>query len=602
MFNLFKFEKQTLQFFITCLRPFRLWFVGLFVVTTCIAISSTLKPYALRELLNFWTANEHDDAFLGLGGAALFYILSSLFPVIIFRLHNFIWVNFGPALRHKVTSLSMQHVFSHPYSYFQNQPAASVANAIKEIVTTIPDFIKTIFDDFLCVFLTLVIAVITVWSVNYKFAIGLITWVTTYIIVSIYILKHAKKIGKQGIKLRSKILAKIVEILENIKCIRLLTREELEQKKLNRILNQYLIIDKKKESCTVRAFAFQGISFVVYQGICLYWLIDGLKLRTLSIGDFALILTINVVFVDYLRKASQNFADLADLLGKIEQGVKIIVDPIKQEKRITHCLTENKPVELSAVDRIKGKIIFKNVSFNYDGFLPLFQNKSICIDAGEKVAIVGHSGSGKSTFINLILRLYDVTSGEIWVDDTNIQNLSLYTLRRAIGVVPQCPSLFCGTIMENIRYGRIEATDYEVIEAAKQAEIHEFVSKLALGYQTRIGSFGITLSAGQCQRIAIARVLLKNASILILDEAMSNLDAVTEEKIQDSLLKFIQGKTTLLITHRPSPLLLSADKILVFEQGKIIASGKHPELLGKSNLYRKLWKEQGSAVTAKKII
>ena len=205
--------------------------------------------------------------------------------------------------------------------------------------------------------------------------------------------------------------------------------------------------------------------------------------------------------------------------------------------------------------------------------------------------MVGYSGSGKSTFVNLILRLFEVTDGQILIDGQNIRDVTQDSLRSQIALIPQDPSLFHRTLMDNIRYGKIEATDNEVIEASKQAHAHEFIVKLPEGYDSLVGERGVKLSGGQRQRIAIARAILKNAPILILDEATSQLDSVTEIEIQQSLWELMQNKTSIVIAHRLST-LLHMDRILVFNQGRIVEDGTHAELLVAGGLYKTLWDAQ----------
>jgi ATP-binding cassette subfamily B protein len=239
----------------------------------------------------------------------------------------------------------------------------------------------------------------------------------------------------------------------------------------------------------------------------------------------------------------------------------------------------------------KGEIIFEDVQFSYQGSDPLFQNKSVKIESGQKVGLVGYSGSGKSTFVNLILRLFDVTSGQITVDGQDIRHVTQDSLRANIGMIPQDPSLFHRTLGENIRYGKTNATDEEIVEASKKAHAHAFISALAQGYDSLVGERGVKLSGGQRQRIAIARAILKNAPLLILDEATSQLDSVTESDIQDSLWQLMQGKTTIVIAHRLST-LLHMDRILVFDESKIVEDGTHQALLTQRGLYATLWNAQ----------
>lgn len=238
----------------------------------------------------------------------------------------------------------------------------------------------------------------------------------------------------------------------------------------------------------------------------------------------------------------------------------------------------------------KGEILFDQVSFQY-GKTELFKDKHAHIKGGEKVGLVGYSGSGKSTFISLILRLYPIQQGAIFIDQQNIADVTLQSLRQHIALIPQDPTLFHRSIKENIRYGRLDATDEEIKEAAYLAHCDEFVSQLPHGYDTLIGERGSKLSGGERQRIAIARALLTRAPILILDEATSALDSVTETFIQQSLEKIMKNRTTLVVAHRLST-LSKMDRILVFDQGKIMEEGSHQDLLQLHGLYAKMWQKQ----------
>ena len=221
----------------------------------------------------------------------------------------------------------------------------------------------------------------------------------------------------------------------------------------------------------------------------------------------------------------------------------------------------------------------------------LFQNLSLTINPYEKVGIVGYSGSGKSSFINLILRLFEVDSGIIRIDDQSIRNVPLNSLRQQISVIPQDLILFHDTILENIRYSNTYATEEEILNAAKMAGLHNFVLKLPNGYKTKVGNNGLALSGGEKQRIIIARILLKNTPILIFDEPTNQLDSITEQEIQVNLLKLMHNKTTLIIAHRLHT-IVNMDRILVFDGGKIVQDGNHYELISKPGLYKTLWDTQ----------
>jgi ATP-binding cassette subfamily B protein len=278
---------------------------------------------------------------------------------------------------------------------------------------------------------------------------------------------------------------------------------------------------------------------------------------------------------------AKDMRDFWEKMGNIIQGLAIIQAPID---------IKDSP-DATELVITKGEIVFDNVLFQYHDAESLFEHQSVVIKSGQKVGLVGYSGSGKSTFVNLILRLFDVTQGRILIDDQDIRDVTQDSLHEAITMIPQDPSLFHRSLVENIAYGKKDATHKEIIAAAKRAHAHEFIVTLAQGYDTQVGERGIRLSGGQRQRISIARAILKNSPILILDEATSQLDSVTESKIQDSLWDLMQGKTTLVIAHRLST-LLHMDRILVFKQGSIVEDGSHEELLAKDGLYKKLWEAQ----------
>lgn len=238
----------------------------------------------------------------------------------------------------------------------------------------------------------------------------------------------------------------------------------------------------------------------------------------------------------------------------------------------------------------RGEIVFDNVSFHY-GENRLFQNKHVHIHGGEKVGLVGYTGAGKSTFVNLILRFFPLHHGKILIDGQDIAGVSLESLRRQIALIPQDPLLFHRTLQENICFGKPEAAEEEIIHASKLAHCHEFIRNLPRGYEAKVGERGTKLSGGEKQRIAIARAILVDAPILILDEATSSLDSVTERYIQDSLEKLMQGRTTIVIAHRLST-LSQMDRLLVFDKGKIVEEGSHTILLAKDGLYARMWRMQ----------
>jgi len=247
----------------------------------------------------------------------------------------------------------------------------------------------------------------------------------------------------------------------------------------------------------------------------------------------------------------------------------------------------------------EGAVTFDRVDFEYRDGRPLLTDFRLSIQPHEKIALIGTSGAGKTTIAKLLLRLYNINSGSISIDGQDIAQVTQESLRAAIAFVPQEPMLFHRSLLDNIRYGRQSATDEEVIEAAKKAHCFEFISRYAEGFQTMVGERGVKLSGGERQRVAIARAILKNAPILVLDEATSSLDSESERLIQDALLKLMEGKTVIAIAHRLST-VMHMDRLIVMEKGAVVLSGSHDELLAQeSNLYKKLWEIQAGGFIRK---
>ncbi|MEK7201173.1 MAG: ATP-binding cassette domain-containing protein, partial [Patescibacteria group bacterium] len=281
-----------------------------------------------------------------------------------------------------------------------------------------------------------------------------------------------------------------------------------------------------------------------------------------------------------MRRLNDSFADASEMVDILETP---------------HAVSDTAGAVPLAVS--KGLIEFKEVVFNFNETRTVLDNLSLRIEPGEKVALVGPSGAGKTTITKLLLRLYNATGGSVLIDGQDIGKVTQDSLRQAIAFVPQEPSLFHRSLMDNIRYGRQDATDEEVIAAAKKAHCHEFIDALPEKYETHVGERGVKLSGGERQRVAIARAILKDAPILVLDEATSSLDSESESLIQDALRVLMEGKTVIVIAHRLST-IMKMDRIVVIEDGKIAADGTHDDLLKEGGLYHKLWSIQAGSFLA----
>jgi ATP-binding cassette subfamily B protein len=305
-------------------------------------------------------------------------------------------------------------------------------------------------------------------------------------------------------------------------------------------------------------------------------------------GDITLTITSFGMVAGYIRDIGQHIADLQRSTNEMED---IVAFWLRQDDL-------HDSDETTTLKKGKGEVVFDNVTFSYgNARAPLYNDFSLRIAPGEKVALVGHSGSGKSTFVKLVQRLYDVQSGEIKIDGQNIAAVTQESLRQAVALVPQDPILFHRSLAANIAYGCPDATMEQIIDAAKQAHAHEFIENLPLGYDTLVGERGIKLSGGERQRVAIARAILADTPVLILDEATSSLDSVSEHYIQAALKTLMEGRTTITIAHRLAT-IRQVDRILVFDAGRIVEQGTHAELIANPHShYRRLYEIQALGLT-----
>lgn len=320
-----------------------------------------------------------------------------------------------------------------------------------------------------------------------------------------------------------------------------------------------------------------AFNIVLIGGAIFYW-----QQGVLTVGDFMLIQMYVMGLMNRIWNVGRNIRQLYEAFAEATEMLDII--------ELTPDIVDKPDAKALAVS--EGDIVFDRVRFAYHEGQNVLSDFDLHIAPHEKVALVGLSGAGKTTITKLLLRLYDIQDGAIRIDGQSIADVTQESVRRAIAFVPQEPVLFHRTLMENIRYGRAGATDEEVIAAAKQAHCYEFISHYPEGFETMVGERGVKLSGGERQRVAIARAILKNAPILVLDEATSSLDSESEHLIQDALTTLMEGKTVIAVAHRLST-VMKMDRIIVMEQGAVTLSGTHDALLShEENLYKKLWEIQ----------
>lgn len=572
-------QKGSLRFILKCLYAFKAWFALQAIVWLLWAVDLSLRPYLIKIILDKLPRVTPENAMAGLAWPAGIYLFMTFLSVVNFRVYDFICLNLNSALKKFVGEELIKQTLNHSQSFFQSNFSGNLGNKIKEAIVGIPELIRVFIDRFFSNFLAVLIAIGTVWTVNYNFAILLSLWAFCFIGATLKFSQYARLLSQASAQLRSKVVGQIVDMIGNMTSVSLFASKSFELKKMISSLDAYVSADRRRDWYLLKVFSFKGISFVFYQAICLVFLIKGLESKSVTPGDFALILSINISLVESLWALSRDIRSFSDLAGNISQSLDLLLSPLE--------ITDAPGAKVFQFKR--GEIVFDKVNFKYKDGADLFHQMSVKIYPGQKVGLVGYSGSGKTTFINLILRLYDLEAGQILIDGQNIREVTQESLRSTIGVIPQDPSLFHRSIMENIRYGDLRADEVHVKKAAEQAYAHDFICELSGGYDTFIGDKGVKLSGGQRQRIAIARAILKNAPIIILDEATSQMDSLTEQYIQNSIWNLMQGKTALIVAHRLST-LVNMDRILVFDQGAIVEDGSHLELIERDGLYTSLWR------------
>lgn len=565
------------------LKPVPWALVGIIGLALISGIYGFGNAYLTKVLIDIVSAigNQPVDLFGALWLPALLFLLN-------YEIHNLSWrgiqyikLKAGPRVQCHIIRETFAYVEKHAYRYFQDNFSGSIASNIY----TLSDNIFTILTD-ISPFLfrqtmQLCIALISMYLVNPYFGVTFFLWLLVFLCVSFLFTNKLMTLSDVLAESQAKLAGKITDSISNANTVRLFSRESFEVQYLSEYLSKFAMRYRQKEWFVLKLSMAQSFSITLLIAVLLYTLIKLRMAQLVTIGDFAFILGLALYVTEGTWYLVESIIRLNDQIGRAKQCINMLIVP--QE-------VIDKPDAQSIVIN-KGHIAFEEVAFQYKDNASLFENKSVTIPGGQKVGLVGFSGSGKTTFVNLIVRLFDVTSGVIRIDQQDISTVTQASLREQIGLIPQDPILFHRTLMENIRYGNINATDEAVIAASKKAHAHEFILLTPKGYESLVGERGIKLSGGQRQRISIARAILKNAPILILDEATSALDSVTEGYIQESLTALMQGKTVIVVAHRLST-LMEMDRILVFDQGKIVEDGTHQSLMSQGGMYATLWNSQ----------
>ncbi len=550
-------------------------FLNILLAMISSAVSSA--PLALIKRLfdkGIIESNEKDILYaagsmilLAVVGAVLVYwntVFSALISASIYK-------NIVDDIYIKIQTLDMEYFSSAKIGELMTKVITdpnNINSVIKETFNMIPEVFKVV----ICFGLAL--------SIDWKLTLGILIVAPVLITIVKKYSKKLKRSGKKRQEAMGLINSKLQESLSGIRVIKAfaMEKEEIRDFRIKNTKLKRIAIQTAKYNARSSAVS-EALNYIMIAGLLLAGGYRVLRGHDFTPGAFVTIMGAISSMYTPIRRSITRFNEISVDIPSVGRVFEIL----EEEPKIID--NENKIL----FQYFSDNITFENVDFKYkDSDEKILKNINFTVKKGETMAFVGNSGGGKSTLVNLIPRFFDVSNGAIKIDGVNIKDYDVKSLRKNIGIVPQETFLFSGTILQNIKYGKRDATFEEIKEAAKKANAHEFIKKLEDGYNTEIGERGVKLSGGQKQRIAIARAILENPQILILDEATSALDNESEKLVQDALEKLMENKTTFVIAHRLTT-IENSDKIVVLQQGEIKETGTHAELLEKNGLYKSLY-------------
>jgi ATP-binding cassette subfamily B protein len=432
------------------------------------------------------------------------------------------------------------------------------------------------------------VAGVLFYQFDWRYVAVILVTVTIYMLFTYYATEWRIEIRRRMNESDTEANTKAIDSLLNYETVKYFGAEAREAQRYDRSMERYERASVRTYTSLATLNAGQAVIFTFGLAAVMVMCAIGVRRGTHTVGDFVMINAMMIQLYQPLNFMGMVYREIKQAVVDIEKMFGVLARQAEVEDA-----PGAKPLQVAS-----GAIRFENVRFAYEPDRPILQGLNFEVPAGKTVAVVGPSGAGKSTLSRLIYRLYDVGSGRITVDGQDVKDVTQHSLRAAIGMVPQDTVLFNDTIRYNIRYGRWDATDAEVEEAARLAQIDGFIRMSPKGYETEVGERGLKLSGGEKQRVAIARTILKGPPILLLDEATSALDSHTEREIQDALERVAKNRTTLVIAHRLST-IVNADEIIVLSQGRIVERGTHAQLLAADGLYASMWNRQREAEAAR---
>jgi len=564
------------------------WLALMATAAALIAAGEILLFGFIGDVVN-WLADADPQTFLAtdgwkvaLMGLVIVVILPAIGVISTLTMHQTLLSNFPQRIRW----MTHRYLIRQSMSYFQDEFAGRIGAKLMQTSLAVREVVMKLLDMLVYVVVYFTGAVILAAAADWRLAIPFLVWLVAYVSLMVYFIPRMGKVSEAQADARSLMTGRIVDSYTNIATVKLFSHSNREEKYAKEAMDQFLDTAYRQ----MRLFTVLNISVLWSNALLLFgvaatgiWLwLNGL----MSPGALAVSLGLVMRFQGMSQWVMWEMSSLFENIGTVRDGISSL-----SVSRVVSDAPDAKPIP-----PVQGDIKFENVSFHYGKSSGVIEGLNLHIRPGEKIGLVGRSGAGKSTIVNLLLRFYDRADGRILIDGHDIAHVTQDSLRANIGVVTQDTSLLHRSVRDNIVYGRPDADEAMMLEAARTAEASDFIAGLSdlqgrLGFDAHVGERGVKLSGGQRQRIAIARVLLKNAPILILDEATSALDSEVEAAIQGQLQMLMQGKTVIAIAHRLSTIAMM-DRLVVLDKGRIVEQGSHSQLLETGGIYASLWNRQ----------
>lgn len=574
-FSEYSMQTSVFGFLWKYLSRLKYLFFGVLLLVFLGEFSTRLSLYFGAEIVNVLSAGSPSrEAF---SQALVFAGLAALFAFgqgLLINAMIFLEAKYMPIFISRMSKDLFAYAHNHSTAFFAEEMAGNISGKIKSIIDSSHGIYYQILWGGISPLIALGTTFFFIWNVNVELALIMLLLNILLIAVLLKLSLRLAPYSEKCSKAMSEANGVLVDSITNASLVKSFSNYRFEKKNYFRAMKKAVYADRMETKQFGILFFGQGMfragMQAVFYALPLWYWYKG----EIGVAQYVLIQSLIMALRNIYSNISMNFLHFFKNYGRIKDGLVLLAKPCE----VTD-IAGARELEVK-----EAKICMENIKYHYRGSQALFENFNLTVKTGEKIGLVGHSGSGKSTLVKLLSRYYDLQDGRILIDGSDISTVTQDSLRRNIAMIPQDPSLFNRTIMENIRYGNFKASDEEVMAAAQKAYCHDFISALPKGYESKVGERGVMLSGGERQRIAIARAILKNAPILILDEATSALDSESEKYIQESLKDLMKGKTVIAIAHRLST-LKEMDKIVVMDKGAVVEQGTHRSLIARRGTY-----------------